>query len=201
MAAKASEAHTKSTSYFWPITIAAIVVCYLFWDRISGAMERYKIDPAAWLDSPVVFSTVVGIAGLFILLSVIVALAVKFRVLRALSWAGDRSDTMLISLLSSADARERSMAYAALRDRLDERMTEPLLRQLKTMADDKADPRHVIFLLEDLGAVKALPALRKIAQQSDRRSPAVIRAAQNAVDRITPIEHAAQDSAAAGEAT
>ena len=190
----------KNHSYFWPAAIVVFVVCYLFWDNISGKMDEWKIDPAAWLDSPYVFNTVMGIAAAFILLSLIVAAAVKLRVLRALAWAGDRSDTMLVSLLGSSDAKERSMAFAALRDRLDERLTDPLMRQMKIMADDKTDSRYVIYLLEDLYAVKALPMLRKMAGQKSKHPAPVIQAARNAVDRLAPLEQAARESAPTGEA-
>lgn len=173
---------------FWIIIVALLAVCYLFWDSISKWMEKMKFDPAAWLDSPYVFNTVFGIAIVFILFSIVLAIAVKLRLSRAEAWAKDRSEAMLISLLASTDARERSRAYMVLRQRLNENLVDPLLRQLKTMEDEDTDPRYVIYLLEDLEASRAIPALRRLLKPSKKRPAAVVRAARMALESIPPAE-------------
>lgn len=169
---------------FWIIIIVLLAICYLFWDSISKWMEQMKFDPAAWLDSPYVFNTVFGIAIVFILFSIVLAVVVKFRLRKAEEWAKDRSEAMLISLLGSTDPRERSRAYMVLRRRLHENLVDSLLRQLKTMEDEDTDPRYVIYLLEDLEASRAIPALRRLLKPSKKRPASVARAARIALESI-----------------
>ncbi len=184
----------EQSSYIWVFVFAAVVVCYFFWDRIAGVMEKLHIDPAKWLDSPYTFGMVMGIAAAFILFSLILIIAVKIRLSNALAWAGGRTDAMLISLLGSTQAHEREMAYTVLRQRLDERLAEPLVRELKSAVDEEKDPRYMIYLLEDLGVPKAVPTLNRIVQDAEHWPVPVIRAAQQALETIPAEDHSQPQS-------
>ncbi len=169
---------------FWVVIATVVAVGYMMRHRLGALMDEYKIDPAVWLDSPTLFYSVVGVTGAFILFSVLITLWAKLRVSRAEAWGRDLSDSTLVSLLGGTEKAERIMAFTLLQRRLDDALIDPLVRQLRTMDEEGADPRYVIYLLEDLEATKAIPALRKLAKNVESRPPAVIRAARNALERI-----------------
>lgn len=96
----------------------AHVVRMSWWDEFSLAR---------FFDSPVIFGTVMGITGLFVLFYIIVALRASALERTAADWAGDR---WLAELVEALDESDDQLAFVRIRYLRSERLYTRLFKHL-----------------------------------------------------------------------
>ena len=106
-----------------------------------GWWEEFSL--ARFFDSPIIFATVMGMTGLFILFSTAVALWAASLERAAAAWAGYRG---LPELVAALDGSEAQLAFVRIRRLRSERLYTWLLKRLP----GESTTREVQMLLADL---------------------------------------------------
>jgi hypothetical protein len=106
-----------------------------------GWWEEFSL--ARFFDSPIIFATVMGMTGLFILFSMAVALWAASLERAAAAWAGHRG---LPELVAALDGSEAQLAFVRIRRLRSERLYSWLLKRLPR----ESATREVQMLLADL---------------------------------------------------
>lgn len=167
------------------LVFSLAIACALAASPLAGFAQQQdfmdKYLPIAQLfDSPVFFRAVVGSAAAFVIISFLFMWYTKRMKQQAFEWGSDKDDKELLQLLESPVSSESHKAYVYLRHNGDDSLEEPLIsRLLDQRKNGKINP-YIIYLLEDLNAGSAVPALRSISQSKSPHSYA----AGQAVARI-----------------
>lgn len=149
----------------------------------EGFFDTY-LPIAKLFDSPVFFGVVVGSAVLLLLGAVGFVLYTQRLEKRALAWASSLSPRERVERLSSAIRSEAHLAFVYLRKHAQQPEIEAIVAALEEQRKSGKINPALIYLLEDLQAVPALPILKQIAGGRSRTAEL----AALAIERITASE-------------
>ncbi len=149
-----------------------------------------KYVPIAKLfDSPLFFNIVIGSAVLFVVFSVFFLWYVKKMEERAYTWGKEKKPEDLVELLDSPIPYESRLAFTYLRNHGDEKAVSCLINKLKEQYKKGKINPSVIYLLEDLEAISAIPTLQMVAKGKSQSAEI----AQQALARIQETEETEQE--------
>ncbi|RJP19322.1 MAG: hypothetical protein C4527_27480 [Candidatus Omnitrophota bacterium] len=126
-------------------------------------MDKY-LPIARLFDSPIFFAAVVGSAVLFLIFSFLFLSYIKKMEKRAAEWGATLEPEKLIDLLDSPISSESRAAFVYLRNYGGEHEISLLLEVLQEQRKKGKINPSIIYLLEDMEAVSAIPILQSIAK-------------------------------------
>ncbi len=156
---------------------------YLVLAQSKSFMDKY-LPLAELFDSPYFFWPVMGSAILFLLFSFIFLFYVKRMEKQVKDWGEGKSIDEIVARLDSDDPKESRYAFVYLRNYVSDVDIERLIEILKKQRKSGKINPHLIFLLEDLNVVSAIPLLEEIARGKSHAAEL----AKHALDYMIPEE-------------
>ncbi len=174
--------------------IFALLISVPAWAQMEpekGFFEKY-FPIARLFDSPIFFWIVIGSAILFMVVSFFFIKYVKWLEKKTAEWAKNKDTRELIELLESPHPDEHQSAFIYLRKHAGKKEVSQLIERLQDQRKTGKINPLLIYLLEDLQAVSAIPLLEQIAKGKSQ----VASLAEHALDCILTEQEAGSESKA-----